>query len=173
MEPSRITLRPFKLSDVDDFLKYASDDRVTRYMRWNSMTSREEALTHLETVAIPHPWRRSICLDDRSIGYISIFPGSGDDRSRANAAYVLGAEYWGQGIVTTAMRMALSTVFKELPEIVRLQGLVEVENRASQRVLEKVGFMKEGLLRKYGYNKGEIRDLFVYSFLSTDEIVVE
>lgn len=74
MDSSRLSLRPFKLSDVDDFLKWASDDRVTRYLRWDSITSREEALTYLEKVAIPHPWRRSICLDDRSIGYVSIRP---------------------------------------------------------------------------------------------------
>ncbi|CAI0418026.1 unnamed protein product [Linum tenue] len=175
MDPtSRITLRPFKLTDVDDFLKYAGDKTATRYMRWNPITSREEALTHLETVAIPHPWRRSIGLldddEDRSIGYISIFPGSGDDRSRANVGYILAAEYWGQGIVTAALRIAVSTVFADLPEVVRLQALVEVEHRASQRVLEKAGFLREGLLRKYGYCKGEIRDLFIYSLLSTDQL---
>jgi RimJ/RimL family protein N-acetyltransferase len=35
-------------------------------------------------------------------------------------------------------------------------------------VLEKVGFLREGLLRKYGFCKGEIRDMFIYSFLVTD-----
>ncbi|XP_011026785.1 PREDICTED: uncharacterized protein LOC105127253 [Populus euphratica] len=171
MDSSRISLRPFKLSDVDDFLKWASDDRVTRYLRWNSITSREEALAHLEKVVIPHPWRRSICLDDRSIGYISIFPESNDDRCRANFGYALAAEYWGQGIATIASKMAVSSVFQDLPYLVRLQALVEVENRSSQRVLEKTGFVKEGLLRKYGYCKGEIRDMLVYSFLSTDLVL--
>ncbi|KAG6766129.1 hypothetical protein POTOM_030196 [Populus tomentosa] len=171
MDSSRISLRPFKLSDVDDFLKWASDDRVTRYLRWNSITSREEALAHLEKVAIPHPWRRSICLDDRSIGYISISPESNDDRCRASFGYALAAEYWGQGIATIASKMAVSSVFQDLPYLVRLQALVEVENRSSQRVLEKTGFVKEGLLRKYGYCKGEIRDMLVYSFLSTDLVL--
>ncbi|CAN0887049.1 hypothetical protein LINGRAHAP2_LOCUS15511 [Linum grandiflorum] len=69
--------------------------------------------------------------------------------------------------------MAPSAIFKDLPEVMRLQALVEVDNRGSQRVLEKVGFLKEGLLRKYGYNKGEIRDLVVYYFLSADKTVVE
>ncbi|CAK7327076.1 unnamed protein product [Dovyalis caffra] len=171
MDSSRISLRPFQLSDIDDFLKWASDDRVTRYLRWNSITSREEALTYLEKVAIPHPWRRSICLDDHSIGYISISPESGDDRCRARLGYALAAESWGQGMATIALRMAVSSVFKELPDLVRLHAVVEVENKGSQRVLEKVGFLKEGLLRKYGYCKGKIRDMFVYSFLSTDTVV--
>jgi len=168
MDSSQISLRPFKLSDVDDFLKWAGDDRVTRYLRWNTITSREEALTFLEKVAIPHPWRRSICLDDRSVGYISIRRESGDDQCRAHIGYALAMDYWGQGIVTIALKMAVSRVFKEFPDLVRIEALVEVENKGSQRVLEKVGFLREGLLRQYGFCKGEIRDMFIYSFLVTD-----
>ncbi|KAK2647044.1 hypothetical protein Ddye_022239 [Dipteronia dyeriana] len=173
MDSSRISLRPFKLLDVDDFLKWASDDRVTRYIRWNSITTKEYALTYLEHVVIPHPWRQSICLDDRSIGYISIKPESGDDdRCRARIGYAVAAEYWGQGIMTVALKLAISKVFEDMRELlIRLEALVEVENKGSQRVLEKVGFQKEGLLRKYGFCKGEIRDMFVYSFLSTDKIM--
>lgn len=171
MNLSRISLRPFKLSDVDDVLKWASNDKVTRYLTWNSITSKEEALAHLEHVAIPHPWRRSICLDDHSIGYISIRPESGDDRCRAHVGYALAEEYWGQGIMTMALKLAVSKVFEDIGDLVRLEALVEVENKGSQRVLEKVGFQKEGLLRKYGFCKGQIRDMFVYSFLSTDNIM--
>lgn len=145
-----------------------SDDRVTYYLRWNTITTREEALKYIKEVAIPHPWRQSICLDDRSIGYISIKPESGVDGHRAHIGYAVGVEYWGQGIVTVALRMAVSMVFDEFPGLVRLQALVEVENKGSQRVLEKVGFVKEGLLRKYGFNKGGIRDMFMYSLLSTE-----
>ncbi|XP_022761075.1 uncharacterized protein LOC111307333 [Durio zibethinus] len=170
MDPSRISLRRFQLSDVDDFLKWASDDKVTRYLRWNTITSREEALSYLEKVAIPQPYRRSICLDDRSIGYFSIKPEAGDDKCRAHLGYAVSSEYWGQGIATAALKMAVSSVFKEFPGLVRLEAFVEVENQGSQKVLEKVGFLKEGLLRKYGFCKGEIRDMIVYSFLSTDII---
>ncbi|KAM5569440.1 hypothetical protein ABKV19_016789, partial [Rosa sericea] len=124
MDSSRISLRPFKLSDADDFLKWASDDRVTRYLRWNTITSGEEALTYIEKVCIPHPW--------------------------AHVSYALSADFWEQGIVTLALKMAISRVFKEFLFLVRIEALVEVENKGSQRVLEKVGFVKEGLLRKYG-----------------------
>uniref|UniRef100_A0A2C9UDH8 N-acetyltransferase domain-containing protein n=1 Tax=Manihot esculenta TaxID=3983 RepID=A0A2C9UDH8_MANES len=168
MDPARISLRPFKLSDVDDFLKWASDDRVTWNLRWNSITTREEALDHLEKVAIPHTWRRSICLDDRSIGYVSF---SGDDRCRVNIKYTLAIEYWGHGIATIAVKMTVSSVFQDLPYLIRLEALVDVKNKGSQRVVEKVGFIKEGVLRKYAYFKGEFRDLVVYSFLLSDKIL--
>ena len=124
-------LRPFKLPDVDDFLKWASDDRVTRYLRWASITSREEALTYLEKVTIPHPWRQSICLDDSSTDYISIRPKSQDDRCRAHISYAVGTDYWWQGRVTTALKIAVSKVFKEFPDLVKIEAMVEVENKGS------------------------------------------
>ncbi|PIN22568.1 hypothetical protein CDL12_04721 [Handroanthus impetiginosus] len=171
MDSSRISLRPFQLSDADDFVTWASDEKVTRYLRWNSVTSKEEALKYIQQVAIPHPFRHSICLDDRSIGYISVRPESSNDRHRAHLAYAVGNEYWGLGIATAAVKMAIPRVFEKFPFMVRLEALVEVENGGSQKVLEKVGFVKEGFLRKYGFNKGEIRDMLIYSFLKTDKII--
>ncbi|KAH7856983.1 hypothetical protein Vadar_007613 [Vaccinium darrowii] len=171
MDPNRISLRPFKLSDADDFFSWAKDERVTRYVRWNPIPSREAALKHIKEVAIPRPCRRSICLDDRSIGDVSIRPESGSERHLARIGYALGSEYWNQGIMTVAIKMAISSVFKELDYVVRVEALVDEENKGSQRALEKVGFQKEGFLRKYAFNKGKIRDMFIYSFLSSDEIM--
>lgn len=165
---SRISLRPFQLSDVDDFLLWAGDDQVTQNLRWKTCASKEEALAFLRDVCIPHPWRRSICLDDRSIGFVSVFRWSGDDRCRADIGYALAAKYWGHGIATKALKIAVLQVFKDLPDLLRLQAFTTVDNMASQRVLGKAGFQREGLLRKYTYLKGNLRDLVVFSFLSTD-----
>ncbi|KAJ4980182.1 hypothetical protein NE237_010962 [Protea cynaroides] len=140
-----ISLRPFKLSDVDDFMLWATDDRVTQYLRWNTISTREDALNYIREVIIPHPWRRSICLNDRSIKYMSVKPESGDGTCRAHIG--------------------------DMPYLVRVQAFVKVENKASQRVLEKVGFLREGLLRKYGFNKAEIKDFIIYSFLSTNTML--
>ncbi|EEF45274.1 putative [ribosomal protein S5]-alanine N-acetyltransferase [Ricinus communis] len=169
MDPSRITLRPFKLSDVDDFLKWVNDDRVAKNVRWDAITTREEAVAHLEKVAIPQPWHHSICLDDRSIGYISLWKVSDDDKSTASIAYATAAEHWGQGIATIALKMALSRVFIELPDLVRLMAYVLKENKRSQRVLEKFGFVKTDLIRKM--YKGEMKDILVYGFLSKNKEV--
>ncbi|XAR54549.1 hypothetical protein NMG60_11029733 [Bertholletia excelsa] len=98
------------------------------------------------------------------------FPGSGNDRCRADIGYGLAAKYWGQGITTQAVKMAVGQVFKDFAEIERVQALVDVENRGSQRVLERAGFKREGHLRKYSYLNGNLKDLFVYSFLRIDNI---
>jgi RimJ/RimL family protein N-acetyltransferase len=73
-------------------------------------------------------------------------------------------------MATKAIKIALSQVFNDFSDLLRLQAFVYVENMASQRVLEKAGFLREGVLRKYTFIKGTIKDLVVFSFLSTDEI---
>ncbi|KAJ0249721.1 GNAT domain-containing protein [Hirschfeldia incana] len=167
---SRVTLRPFSLTDARDFLRWASDVRVTGNLRWQTFTSEEEALVFVRDVCLPHPWRRSICIDDRSIGFISVFPETGDDRFKAHIGYGLSHEDWGNGIATRAVSTAVPQVFNDLSHVLRLQAFVQTQNKASQRVLEKVGFQKEGLLRKYSNVKGEIHDVYVYSLLSSDLI---
>ncbi|KAK2637630.1 hypothetical protein Ddye_025425 [Dipteronia dyeriana] len=153
IDSSTTILRPFKLSDVDDFMIWASDDQVMR--PWNTFTSKEEALTYIKDVCIPTLGARSIYILDRWIGIVLIYPGSDDDRCRADIRYAVAVEFWGQGMATKAVKIALSEVSKDFPEVVRLQAYVDVQNKAYQRVLEKVGFLHEGLLRKYCYLKGQ------------------
>ncbi|OVA15511.1 GNAT domain [Macleaya cordata] len=136
MDSSRITIRPFKLSDIDDFMMWASDEKVVRFSRMNPFTSKDDG--------------EFICKGDMGYG--------------------LASQYWGQGIATMAVKMALSSVFLEFPHMERLQALVEKENYGSQRVLEKCGFLKEGLMRKYLVLKGKTLDVVCFSFLSTDSV---
>ncbi|XP_065859227.1 uncharacterized protein [Euphorbia lathyris] len=172
MDPSRISLRRFKLSDADDFLNWCGDERVSRNVRWNTIKSKEEALQHIEKEVIPHPWNYSICVDDRSIGYIAVWKATSIyEQHKANVGYAIGVDFWGQGIAVIALKMALTRVFQDLPGLIRLEGYTVKENIRSQRVLEKVGFQKEGLLRKYFSLEGEFLDFFIFSFLSTDHIL--
>ncbi|XP_028770780.1 uncharacterized protein LOC114728104 [Neltuma alba] len=168
MDLTRITLRPFKLSDVDDFMLWAGDDEVTQNTRMSLIRSREEALTFIRDVCIPHPWRRSICIDDRCIGMVSVSPNSGAERCRAELGYALAAPFWGQGIATKAVNMAVSQAFSHFPDLLRLEALVDSHNKASQRVLEKAGFIREALLRNYAIVKGIVRDVVIHSFLSSN-----
>ncbi|KAI6677825.1 hypothetical protein NL676_038621 [Syzygium grande] len=92
-----ITLRP---SDVDDFLSWAADDRVALYLRWDSVASLEASESYLRAVTIPHLWRRSIYIGDRSMRYVSVKLRSGVKQCRARVGYIVGAKFWGRGFVT-------------------------------------------------------------------------
>ncbi|KAL3505939.1 hypothetical protein ACH5RR_031321 [Cinchona calisaya] len=163
-----ITIRPIELSDVDDFVVWLTDDKVSRYCTWDTYTSREQALDYIKNIAIPHPWSKVICIENRAIGAISVTPNSGNDKCRAELGYVLGFDFWGKGIMTRAVKMVASEIFEEWPYLERVEALVDVNNKASQRVLEKSGFQREGVLRKYKILKGYARDVAMFSFLSSD-----
>ena len=69
------------------------------------------------------------------------------------------------------MKLVISSVFEEFPDMERLEGFVNVDIKASQRVLEKVGFEKKCLLRKYVIVHGKTIDVIMYSFLKTDQVI--
>lgn len=160
---ARISLRPIQLSDIDDFLVWATDVRVTQFMTWHPYTSRQDALRFLNDIAIPHPWFRAICCAGRAVGSISATPGPG--AHTAELGYVVAFEHWGKGIATEAVKMAASAIFREWPLLEKLEAFVDVDNGRSQRVVEKAGFVRGDLMRK-NVVKGESRDMVVFTLLS-------
>ena len=164
-----ISLRSLELSDIDDFMAWASDDKISQYTLWYGYTSREDGLEFIEKIAIPHPYLRAICLRNRVIGFIKVTPDSAEEGChKGQLGYVLASKYWGQGIATRAAMMVVSDVFEKWPHLERLEGLVHAQNRGSQRVLEKAGSTREGLLRKYTRLKGVTVDVVMFSLLSSD-----
>lgn len=169
VELSRISLRPFDPSDVDDFMEWATDDKVTQHCNWGPLTSREEGLHYIQKF-IAQPWLKAICLDDKPIGQISVIGQPGSNRCRAEIGYLLGSKYWGKGITTYVVKLVVNSVFREWPHLERLEGHVDVENLASQRVLEKAGFERQCVLKKYCILGGKTRDMVLFNLLSNDEL---
>ncbi|CAL9104029.1 unnamed protein product [Musa textilis] len=170
-ERREITLRRFDLSDLDDYMVWASDDRVTAFCRWDSYTDKEDLRRYMRETVLPHPWFRAVCLGGRPIGAVSVELGAGCDRCKGELGYALAAAHWGRGHATAAVKMAVRSVFREVEGLERVEALVDVDNKASQRVLEKAGFAREGVLRKSMVLKGRTRDLVMFSLISTDALV--
>ena len=159
-----VILRHFTSEDIDAFMDWASDDNVTKYMMWNSYTSRSEAENFISNIAQKHPWFRSICLDNTVIGSITLDKGKGKHNCKAELGYVIAKKYWGNGCATRAIKLATEMGFKDL-EIERIEAYVDPANIGSQRALEKNGFIREGFLKNYVIQKGILKDRFIYSFL--------
>ncbi|MCH91323.1 putative N-acetyltransferase, partial [Trifolium medium] len=146
------------------------DEKVSKF-GWEPYTSKDVGINFIENIAPKFQLCKAICLNDRAIGSIMIYPNLPYDKSRSKSAelgYVLGSEYWGKGIPTCAVKQIVKVVFSELSHLERLEAIVDVENVGSQRVLEKVGFQKEGVLGKYWLLKGKSRDTINISLHSTD-----
>ncbi|CAL4927789.1 unnamed protein product [Urochloa decumbens] len=156
-----VTLRRFELSDVDAMMAWASDPEVAAFCRWEPYESREPLLAYLRDTVLPHPWFRAICVvpGGAVVGAVSMAPTA--ERCRGELGYVLARAHWGKGVATAAVRRALRDVFAEVEGLRRVEALVDVDNPASQRVVEKAGFRREGVLRRHYWHKGRARDMVI------------
>ncbi len=88
---------------------------------------------------------------------------------RAEIGFELSSNHWGRGIAGEALRAVVRHAFTQLG-FHRIEALVEPANTASQQLLERVGFTREGLLRGYEFTRGKYDDLYMYSLLETDSM---
>lgn len=70
-----------------------------------------------------------------------------------------------RGKGTTILKMIIKYLFSNYP-IVRVEADTDVKNIAAQKILEKAGFLKEGILRKYRFHHGKYNDSYIYSFIN-------
>jgi RimJ/RimL family protein N-acetyltransferase len=78
--------------------------------------------------------------------------------------YVMTPEERGKGYCSEAVKIMVDYLFLS-KDMVRIQAATDVRNVASQKVLEKVGFKKEGTIRKSAFFRGKWRDWFLYGIL--------
>lgn len=104
---------------------------------------------------------RAIIVDGKVVGSISVEQMM-DVRSKdAEIGYMLDTDYWGQGVMTDAVREICEIAFREL-DIIRITGMVYEPNVASARVLEKNGFVLEGVLKNAVVKDENIYNLRIF-----------
>lgn len=132
------------------FETWAQDPEVTRFMTW---------LPHENIDVTRAVLRRMIDAWDHGARFpYVIFEGASDQAAgmieiraeghRAEIGYVLARSHWGRGLMTEAASTLRDWAFSQ-PEIYRLYATTSVDNVRSQRVLEKIGMTREGLMRRY------------------------
>lgn len=104
----------------------------------------------------------AIVYNDEVIGSIGVFRQGNIHFRTAELGYYIGEKFWGKGITTEAVRLACKQVFDNT-DIVRIYAEPFAENLASSRVLEKNGFVLEGVMRKNAYKNGAFRDMKLYA----------
>jgi ribosomal-protein-alanine N-acetyltransferase len=86
---------------------------------------------------------------------------------RTEIGFELSKDHWGKGIAYEAVQAIISYGFDHL-DLQRIEALIEPPNSSSQRLVEKLGFIREGLLRNYEFTCGKFDDLYMYSLLKQD-----
>jgi len=167
LETGRLVLRRAQREDAPAIFEYASDPEVTRLMDWRTHTEVSEAAGFIEasekawTRGTEFTWLITIKPDGPPVGAISCRP----DGCRAEIGYVLNRRYWAMGYATEAARRVMECLFTD-GAVWRVCATCDVDNLASARVLEKIGMMREGKLRRFVIRPNigsQPRDSFIYA----------
>lgn len=110
----------------------------------------------------------AVTVDDKAIGSIAVFRQGNIHRLTGELGYYIAEEYWGNGIMTQAVRQICEYVFKN-SDLIRIYAEPFAYNTASCRVLEKAGFQLEGVLRNNAIKNGKVLDMKMYSLIKTNE----
>ncbi|WP_176470275.1 GNAT family N-acetyltransferase [Terribacillus saccharophilus] len=172
LETERIVLDEVKMQDAPYVFAALSDRNVTKFYGMEPLQSIEEAERVISSFRCGLQEGRVIrwgmyCKEaGRFLGTIGLHQVNRSNR-RAEIGYELHPDHWKKGFANEAMGAVLGYCFKEL-DLLRIGAMVYPENKASAALLEKQGFMKEGLLHSYYYHGGKTYDANVYALLRED-----
>ena len=169
LRTGRLVLRPFSDADADALFAVRSNAHAMRYWDappWSERTQAEQFIAGCRRMADEGSGARlaiDLGSDQSFIGWCGLTRWNPVYRS-ASMGYCLDDAAWGRGYATEAGRAVLQWAFDAL-DLNRVQAEVDTRNAASARVLEKLGFLREGTLREDCIVDGEVSDSWVYGLL--------
>ena len=174
LHSARLCLREVRDDDAPALFAIHSDPQVMRYWSypaWTEPAQAERKVTDIQRQRRELDilvWAIADAGTDRLIGTSAAF-ALDLTQGRAEIGYSLHRDWHGRGLASEALRLILRYLFDELG-LRRIEADADPRNAASCRLLEKLGFVREGLLRERWHVNGEICDTALYGLLGRDFI---
>jgi [ribosomal protein S5]-alanine N-acetyltransferase len=164
-----IIIRNWQVEDIPSVAKYANNRKIWQNLRDAfpcpyTVNDAERFITHVTGVNPKTMF--AIAAEKEVIGSIGIVQGEDVQRFTAEIGYWLAEPFWGKGIMTEVAIFFSNWAISEF-KLHRIYATPYATNTASCRVLEKAGFMKEGILRSGAFKDGKVVDMFMYSRIHT------
>ena len=131
---------PYMVNDAKEFI--------------NSMLNADEKTTYAFAITV----------DDKAIGSIGVFRKDNIHSQTAEMGYYIAEPYWGRGFGTGAIKQVCQFIF-DTTDIIRIFAEPFAHNIASCRILEKSGFICEGILKKNAVKNGKVIDMKMYALV--------
>lgn len=172
IETSRLILRKVTTDDADDMFNYLSDKDVVEPMGLEPCKTVKDVWDEIS-------WYKSIYEEGTGIRWGITRKDSGKvigscgflnmltKHFRAEVGYELSKDYWGKGIASEALSAVVKYGYHHF-QLERIEALIEPANLASQKLVERQGFKREGLLRHYEFTCGKFDDLYMYSIIKDE-----
>ncbi len=160
-------IRSYERRDMSALYEYANNPRVSMHLRdaFPYPYRRRDAARWVEAaLAQEEETHFAIATAAELIGGVGLQLQSDVHRKSAELGYWLGEPFWGRGIATLAVRAMVDYAFDHF-DLVRLYAHVFAGNPASERVLQKAGFVHEGVLRRSVFKNGRCLDQSLYALV--------
>ncbi len=173
LSTERLLLRRMTMKDAQDVFEYSRDPEVARHVLWSAQKHISEAKDYIRYMTkryrddLPSSWGIIDKASGRLVGTIGYMAFS-EENASVEVGYSLAHWLWGKGLMTEALRAVIDYTFDAM-DVNRIEAQHEIDNPSSGRVMEKCGMVKEGVLRQRLYNKGEFKDVALYSILRGDK----
>ena len=167
---TRLVLRATSPDDVEGVFAMESDPVAMRYWSRPPMTDIAEAQASVERAMTFFPervglrWTITRPGEDRLLGNVSVF-GIHEPSARAEIGYGLARAHWGQGFMHEALIAVVDYAFGPMG-LRRLEADIHPRNQASLRAVERLGFIREGLLLERWQVGDEISDSVLLGLLA-------
>lgn len=167
---SQVILRWLTAEDIDAIYEIFSDPEVARFLAIPQQRSREDSERFLATI---HEGFRTRSLYQWGIEHAGRLAGTCTlggldwENRRAEIGFALARVSWGGGLMPDALKTLLDHAFGPLG-LHRIEADVDPRNGASLRILERLGFQREGYLRERYFKDGEIQDSVLLGLLRRD-----
>lgn len=164
----RLVLRRFRLADAEQFAAYRSDPVVARFQSWEPPMPLAEARETVERFAQGDPsapgwFQYAVERDSVLIGDVAL--KLHENLMQGELGYTFATQYQGKGYASEAVRGLLDHLFVERG-LHKVSAECDVRNVASARLLERVGFTREGLRPEHTWFKGEWTDDLLWGYLN-------
>ncbi|MEG0471870.1 MAG: GNAT family protein [Solibacillus sp.] len=167
LETERLVLREIKLQDAAHIYQIFSHEEVTKYYGMKTFDKMEQAEKVIEAFANSFQGKKGMRWgierkeEAGLIGTIGFNLWSPAHR-RAEVGYEVHPDFWRAGYTSEALKKIVEYGFQEL-KLTRIGAVVFLENEASNQLLLKQGFEKEGQLKNYMYQNNQAYDVNMYS----------
>lgn len=164
-----VQLRELRLDDVPKICQYLSDLEVLRYLSGDIIYpyTEQRAQAFIAGTMGWFPLCCAIQIDEDFAGIITLSEKSDIYRVNLELGYWLGKPFWGQGIMTEAIRQMTNVAFRQ-EGITRVFANVFEDNKSSCRALEKNGYEQEGYQKNALYKDGKIYNCMVYAMIKDE-----
>jgi ribosomal-protein-alanine N-acetyltransferase len=170
LETERLLLRRVDANDINEIFALRSNPETMKYIPRPLVKTDEDALEHIAMIDSKIDsneginWAITLKGNPKLIGVIGHYRIK-PENYRAELGYMLLPEYHGKGIVSEAVKEAVKYGFQVM-KLNSLEAIIDPDNHASAKVLEKNGFVKEAHLRENEFFEGRFLDTVIYSILN-------